>query len=114
VDEFSWAVGLFEGEGTVTRCGGRFRLALKMTDHDVVRRFAAAVGVGRVYGPYQPGQRKKDGGLRKPVLFWVAEGAEARLLGARMAAGLGDRRRSVVLFHVKTDARSALGLPAAD
>ena len=85
VDEFSWAVGLFEGEGT-----GQ--------DLDVVDRFAAAVGVRHVYGPYQSRDRKYDGGLRKPFLYWVVEGGEARLLGVRMAPWLGERHGRASYF----------------
>lgn len=55
--ETAWAAGLFEGEGSVyaeNQNGRRYlRLCLSTTDADVAARFHAAVGVGKVYGPYR-------------------------------------------------------------
>lgn len=56
--EVAWAAGLFEGEGCFTRSTTprpdgkpRYQLSaiLSLTDHDVLLRFHAIVGVGRVY-----------------------------------------------------------------
>jgi hypothetical protein len=66
-----WAAGLYEGEGTATRCDGRLRLAVRMTNEEPVRRFAAAVRCGAVYGPYN------NGAGRRLVWMWVAEGEDA-------------------------------------
>lgn len=54
--DLAWATGLFEGEGSlgVYGNGGVGRVStmrLVMSDEDIVRRFAAIVGVGRVDGP---------------------------------------------------------------
>jgi hypothetical protein len=51
LDEFSWAVGLFEGEGSIcfTRnsAGHYFpRIAIAMTDVDVIQRFARVFAGG--------------------------------------------------------------------
>lgn len=70
-----WAAGVYEGEGSATRCDGRIRLALKMTNEEVVWRFACVLGFGIVYGPYV--FEAKDGFRRKPFWMWVAEGEEA-------------------------------------
>jgi hypothetical protein len=50
VVELSWAVGLFEGEGSIVKRTGRsdWRLSVQMTDEDVVRRFHGIVGIGTV------------------------------------------------------------------
>jgi hypothetical protein len=73
-NEIAWAAGLFDGEGTATICRGRPRLGLRMTDEATVRRFAEAVGHGKVYGPYEnDAQTKRDGYVRKPFFYWVAE-----------------------------------------
>jgi hypothetical protein len=56
VDTIEWATGLFEGEGTFLVSRTRFKgkeypyavAALKMTDEDIVRRFAAVMVVGQV------------------------------------------------------------------
>jgi hypothetical protein len=74
--EIAWAAGLFEGEGS---CYGtvrsdryntrRIRMNLRMTDQDVVERFAKVVGVGSVYGPIQH-VRASDGVRLKDVYEW--------------------------------------------
>ena len=46
--EQAWAAGIFEGEGTIVIFGPTKRqrsLSVSMTDEDVIRRFAAVVGV---------------------------------------------------------------------
>jgi hypothetical protein len=58
------AAGLFEGEGSVTRCRRRLRLRLKMTDEEPVRRFAAAF-------------QGSDGSKCQPFWYWVAEAEDA-------------------------------------
>lgn len=65
--ELAWAAGLFDGEGhtafrkrarNVSRDGRRVYsthiLDIRQIDRRVLERFAAAVGLGRVYGPYYP------------------------------------------------------------
>jgi len=76
--ETAWAAGLFEGEGSVFVREGRLRLSVKMVEGESVRRFAAAVGGGKVYGPYPNRMGEKDGYPRRDYLLWVAEGDEAR------------------------------------
>src|SRR5205809_8020442 len=65
------AAGLYEGEGTATRCDGRLRLSVRMTNEEAVRRFGAAVRCGTVYGPYNNGVSGKQ------VWMWVAEREDA-------------------------------------
>jgi len=43
-----------------------------MTNGEPVRQFAAVVGCGTVYWPYQP---RDD--IRQPVWMWVADGEDA-------------------------------------
>lgn len=69
--ELAWAAGLFEGEGTITRMTAkssqtRFNAAVIMTDEDVLRRFSEVVGLGKLYGPYQPTNPKA-----KPIWRWT-------------------------------------------
>lgn len=59
MEDIAWAAGLFEGEGTIFSAdGGRPRLALCMTDKDVVDRFRDILG-GTVSGPYREGQENR-------------------------------------------------------
>jgi hypothetical protein len=76
-EEFAWAAGLFEGEGSIT-LAPRPRLQMKMADEDVVRRFAEIIGVGKVYGPYGPYDYEPPKRLqKKPTWMWVCEGRRA-------------------------------------
>ncbi|MGN6431825.1 MAG: hypothetical protein ACTHNB_14015 [Gaiellaceae bacterium] len=86
-----WAAGLYEGEGTVTRCKHRLRLAVSMTNEEAVRRFADAVGCGTVYGPYQYDQR--DGSVRKPFWAWIAECEDALRVAELLTPWLSAERR---------------------
>lgn len=89
----AWAAGLFEGEGCFTwRNQSPTRrypsAAMKLTDEDVIRRFARIVGVGRVTGP-----RIREG--RKPIWEWRAFGAAAMsTLDEVIGSFLGERRRA--------------------
>jgi hypothetical protein len=70
-EQLAWAAGLFEGEGCFNahrRSDGQYSVQarLAMTDEDVVRRFAAIVGLGRVYGPIS----RQSG--RKPTYDWAS------------------------------------------
>jgi hypothetical protein len=84
------AAGLFEGEGSATRCRGRVRLSLKMTDEEPVRRFRDALELGVVYGPYD--WQGSDGSVRRPFWMWVAEGEDAWIAADRLWPWLSARR----------------------
>ncbi len=67
-----WAIGLFEGEGTIkvnTYKKGKpyYAAAINMTDGDVLEEFHKVVGVGRLYGPYTFPSKKKH---HKPMFSW--------------------------------------------
>jgi hypothetical protein len=58
--DFGWAVGFFEGEGSVSASlngsGRRYLLAaVPQKDLDALERFALIVGVGKIYSPTQSG-----------------------------------------------------------
>jgi hypothetical protein len=58
--ELAWAAGFYDGEGcTVNR--GNFQPSMTITQADpyVLERFAKAVGVGKVYGPYSRANNPK-------------------------------------------------------
>lgn len=92
--EVDWAAGLFEGEGSVTVCGGRRRLQMKMTMEESVRRFHVAVGVGTVYGPYA--HKSPDRHPRSPFFMWVAEGADADEAVELLFPLLSEWRRAAI------------------
>lgn len=95
-EQFAWAAGLFEGEGCFnafrrrSKWGVQVRLA--MTDEDVVRRFAAIMGVGPVRAPRQ---QRPDW---KPIFEWyVQDASDVVAVIERLLPWLGDRRRAKAL-----------------
>ena len=75
MDEFSWFVGLWEGEGTVQKDGKNIVLEIKMTDEDVIARAAKYLGVSycekKVAKPhYKPSYRVRvKGGCTRGKLY---------------------------------------------
>ncbi len=57
MDEFSWFVGLYEGEGCLYRDGKRCTLQIDMTDEDTIARAAEFLGV-KYYTKKVTGNRK--------------------------------------------------------
>ncbi len=87
----AWAAGLFEGEGTFHALHGRYpRASMSSTDHDVMMRFVAIVGVGTLAGPIVD-SRFPD---RKPLWRWNTTNAQDFVrLAALLEPQLGSRRR---------------------
>ena len=89
MDEFAWACGFFEGEGSIlytpfdrpkqTRRG----LEISQKEREPLDRFQAAVGVGRIYGPYPNGMH----------MWKLSRWDELEPLLRRMLPGLCTRRR---------------------
>lgn len=62
-----WAIGLFEGEGTILikkKPEYQLEVSLTSTDEDVVREFCRVINAGKVYGPYSYDS------IRKPFWKW--------------------------------------------
>jgi hypothetical protein len=108
-DLVPWAAGFFEGEGSITECGGRLRAQVKNTDFEVLTRFAEIVRVGVVYGPYT--RSHPDGFRRKPAWLWVAEEYDALDALALLGPWLSRRRleRALELTGIRFD-----GTPPSD
>jgi hypothetical protein len=53
--ELAWAAGFFDGEGHIGASNTRrdIYLSISQIDRRVLDRFRDAIGVGRVYGPYE-------------------------------------------------------------
>jgi hypothetical protein len=98
----AWAAGLYEGEGTATRCKGRLHLSIKMTNEETVRRFAAVVSCGTVYGPYK--SRSRDGYVRKPAWVWLAECEEAWTVADLLRPWLSTARREQLEWVFRAEA----------
>jgi hypothetical protein len=100
--EWTWAAGLYEGEGTVSRRSNGWSICLSMTDEPVIRRFHRAVGCGKVYGPYARNAEKGH----TPILEWVvSDKAGVDRFIERIQPNLGARRRAQlapVIEHFST------------
>ena len=59
-EEMAWAAGLFEGEGSLALGQrGNVRLSIASTDRDVIDRFRAAIGTGRLSSQAPGGNRRR-------------------------------------------------------
>jgi intein/homing endonuclease len=97
-EEWAWFAGLFEGEGSLSRCRpkkGAWRLSLRMTDKDVIQRVASMLG-GAMYD-----NRDRRKATHKQAWSWQ-EGSQSRineivtaiypLMGARRKAKMDEFR----------------------
>jgi hypothetical protein len=96
-ENLAWAAGLFEGEGCITRRQGvQTNLVMTMTDEDVVRRFHAIIGHGKVYGPY-----KTKTGV-KLQWRWACTGSKHCIaVLAALWCFLGERRKARTIVAMK-------------
>lgn len=92
--EVAWAAGLFEGEGTAFVSGGGQRLAIEMTDYDVLLRFQRTVGCGSLAAR---APRPSAQAHHKQVWVWqVAHKMDVILVGELLLPYLGRRRTEAV------------------
>lgn len=99
--EIAWAAGLFEGEGTwivrPRRGNGNptVVITLQMCDRDVVERFAAIMGCGKVG---QADRRHEQNPKHRPIYRWTTAKRQDVLRIARMLQPyLGERRGAKAL-----------------
>lgn len=88
----AWLAGLLEGEGCFhLERARRPRMAMQMTDEDVVRRAHEVSGVGTVKGPYFPSAGNK------PAWRWlVSRHEDVRWLLTAIRPYMGERRRAKI------------------
>ena len=86
--QITWLAGLVEGEGHIGRRAHRIRLAIGMTDQDVVER-AAQLMAGRLYGPITKTRAK-------PLYFTMVFGRSAVGWFMTLYSELGARRQAEV------------------
>ena len=101
---FEWAVGLFEGEGSLYKDhrSNTWTLQMRMTDKDVVQMFADVMGTsGTVHEECNQPRRIATG--RKPTYRWTcSRKAEVTRIVLKMLPLLGDRRAHKVLDCLDT------------
>lgn len=101
--EVAWVAGIVEGEGSFDKT--RARLAVAMTDRDIIERLHRVTGIGNVYFD-RPGARAHH----KPSSCWYVSRREhvGHIVGL-MYPWLGQRRQESVRALAK---RAGFALPA--
>ncbi len=110
-ENVAWAAGFFDAEGcfsTTARVG--VGASITQTDRELLDRFRAIVGFGKVYGPYQT--RAADRFPRKPHYFYKAYGRErVQALLAMMWTWLGSAKRQQAIDRLDWPTTCARGHP---
>jgi hypothetical protein len=111
--EVAWAAGLFEGEGTVFySLKSGYSVSLASTDLDVVERFAAVVGFGRVSDARRPSGATSKSHWRDVYEWRATRRAHVEQLHALIGDYLGNRRTAkfeeVLAQEVRGRARVSL------
>lgn len=97
--DIAWAAGLFEGEGCISLYSQprkvvedykKLYLSMKMTDKDIMERFAEIVG-GSVRKHHTPSMKK---GNHKVQWIWTVFNEEAERVAMLLLPFLGERRTS--------------------
>lgn len=101
-NDLAWAAGIFEGEGTIvtywpnTMKYPALSLAVSMADEDVVQRFAAVVGTGKV-------DELRRRGEKKTMYRWkISRRSEVERVLTDLLPYLGQRRTGVALKALST------------
>lgn len=87
-ENLAWLAGLVEGEGTLIKIGGRPKLAVQMTDQDVIRKAEFIAGMGRTYRCGRQQAHHKDSWK-----WQVGNHRHAMALMWALWPWLGERRR---------------------
>jgi hypothetical protein len=90
----AWAAGLFEGEGwlSVTKKGGRWKMAIEMTDRDVIEAFHEVIEVGNFTGP---NKRPSSAPHHLPYYSWaVTKKDDIFHAICELYPYMGERRRA--------------------
>src|SRR5689334_25276809 len=89
-ENLAWAAGLFEGEGSITITKSGAVLVVNMTDKDVLERFSAILGMGKLYGPIKP----RIAHHKEQWLWKVGAAHETQAVLAAFWCFLGSRRKA--------------------
>lgn len=88
--EWAWAAGLFEGEGTIGRYRGYWRLSISMSDLDVMQHFKDVVVVGNL-SEFQ----SKIAGRKRMYNWYMSQRKEVARILEHMIPYFGARRGEV-------------------
>jgi hypothetical protein len=99
-DWFAWAIGFWEGEGSVSRAGAYICLNAGQKDEEPLLRLAQAFG-GNVTGPYRTGSRYQ----------WSISSKGAAELAIRIMPHLSNRRQAQIIDKSPQHLRDKLQQP---
>lgn len=113
--EMMWAIGIFEGEGSIiiSNNRGSVNLVVQMSDQDVLERFFGIVDVGTLKGPYKPKGPKADKEY-KVIWKWQSNSiVNTKTLLELWIPYLGNRRKrraidALLLLRAKTGRKPRL------
>lgn len=92
--DFSWLVGLLEGEGTVRphiRMGYYYAyIKIEMSCRDVIERAFRIAGIGNMYGPY------KSRNPERPMWAWKVSGDAAIDFLEKVLPYVGEKKRQEI------------------
>jgi hypothetical protein len=93
IKDIAWVAGLIEGEGCFTFNKGTPRLAIDMTDKDVLDKLASFIG-GTVNGPYP--RKKRNGEPAKDAWELAIYGKHAAGWAMTIYDMMGCRRKLAI------------------
>lgn len=102
-ESLAWAAGFFDGEGCFSRSKGALTARITNTDVDALGRFREIVGLGAIYGPYDP--PPTTFGTKPHFVFAVSgfERVQALLGQLWFRLGAAKRAKAVeILTHHRT------------
>lgn len=94
-EEMAWAAGFFDGEGCFSYSRKVYTptIAIAQVDRQVLDRFRAAVGIGKVYGPYRQGDASRPN--RRPQFqYRVTDLERVQSIDAMLWFKLGSTKRA--------------------
>lgn len=96
---FEWAVGLFEGEGSLfkDKRSNTWTLQMRMTDKDVVQMFADVMSTGGKVHDESMQPRRIATGNKTSYRWTCSRKTEVTRIVSKMLPLLGDRRAHKVL-----------------
>lgn len=95
--ERAWAAGFFDGEGSTCRSGRGILVKVSQNERALLDRWVAAVGAGKVYGPYGPYPGRKTNSKAYYVAQTTNREASVKALLA-MWPYLGDIKKAQASF----------------
>jgi hypothetical protein len=101
-EELAWGAGFFDGEGCFcySEAGQYVCVSIAQSERAPLDRFANAVGLGKVNGPYR--QRHNDRWSRKPQYVFRANGHDAiQAIAAMLWFKLGPTKREQAVTVLK-------------